>query len=678
MLHSSNVKPIMDAETGDLNQPYNELDIFEVLTEFERTIAHSSFETTVRSALRFLSDVVGVGRASVALLRDDRQGFCVFDSTMQITGVESGRFLPHGSATLSETVEEERAIYRQDIREWPRTNLVDQAFAAAGLLCTLSVPLRFGGSCRGSLNVAVSRTDGLPLNIRQLIELLAPRLAYALEVGQALDALAESEARFRLVFEAVGEGLIVADTATKQIRMANPAACALLGRSEAEILGMDVAELHPLEQMQDVRNAFNAMLSGSLDTALDIPIVRRNGTVLLVDITSRSTVIDKRPCVVGLVRDANERRTREQEISQVQKLESIRTLAAGIAHDFNNLLTGVIGNLTLALMQVDEASGVQELLADAEIAATRATALTRQLLTFSKGGAPVRGLMNLPQVLRDAASLATSGSNVQCQFEFPEGTCTMMGDAGQLTQVFQNLVRNAVDAMPNGGVVTIAVARERQDAGEMLCIEVRDQGSGIAPEHLDQIYTPFFSTKRGKSGLGLAVASSVVHNHGGHISVESTPGLGSSFLVCIPISGPHLEPISMKNNGNKGTGRVLIMDDESLVLDVATRALRLAGYHTMAVTNGADAVEHYREALELGQRYDAVVLDWTIPGGMGGKEAAQEILTLDPGARLMVSSGYSEDSAMAEYRAHGFTGVLPKPYSATQLCDAVRALMPAQ
>lgn len=667
----------MDAETGALNQRYSDLEFFELLTEFERIIAHSSFETTVRSAIRFLAEEVGVDRASVALLRDDRQGFCVFDTTTQIVGVESGRFLPHGSATLSETVEEERPIHRADIREWPRTNLVDQALVASGLLCTLSVPLRFGNACRGALNVAVSEVNGLPPKIRQLIELLAPRLAYALEVGQALDALAESEARFRLVFEAVGEGLIVADTATKRIRMANPAACAMLGRSEAEILEVDVAELHPPGQLQDVRNAFEAMLNGSTDTALDVPVLDRNGSVLLVDITSRATVIDKRPCIVGLVRDANERRVREQEVLQVQKLESIRTLAAGIAHDFNNLLTGVIGNLTLALMQVDEASELRELLADAETAATRATALTRQLLTFSKGGAPLRGLMNVAQVLRDAASLATSGSNVQCQFEFPEeGACTMMGDAGQLTQVFQNLVRNAVDAMPNGGIVTVQVTREREEAGETLCVQVRDHGSGIAPEHLDQIYTPFFSTKRGKSGLGLAVANSVVHNHGGRISVESTRGVGSSFLVWLPISGPH-ESASAKVTGIEGIGRILVMDDESLVLDVATRALQLAGYHTMAVTNGVEAVEQYRDALERGRRYDAVVLDWTVPGGMGGREAAQRILTLDPSARLMVSSGYSEDSAMAEYRNHGFSGVLPKPYSATQLCDAVRAILPA-
>jgi CheY-like chemotaxis protein/anti-sigma regulatory factor (Ser/Thr protein kinase) len=326
-------------------------------------------------------------------------------------------------------------------------------------------------------------------------------------------------------------------------------------------------------------------------------------------------------------------------------------------------------------MSLADSHEARPLLDEAQRAATRATALTRRLLTFAKGGTPLRRCMNIVQVVRDSANLATSGSNVSCQFDLPDQALAVMADEGQLAQVFQNLVRNGVEAMPGGGTVRVQLSRQTGSDGDEICIAVSDQGPGIAPELLDKIFLPFFSTKERGSGLGLAVAYSIIQNHGGRIQVSSALGVGTTFRVSLPAMGNGQDGASPSRAKPQGTGRILVMDDEAAVLRLAERALRDAGYATKVVGNGSDAVEVYRKLFADGQRFDAVVLDLTVRGGMGGKEAAERILALDPAAHLMVSSGYSEDSVMAEYRRHGFSAVLPKPYTAQQLCDAVHGMI---
>jgi len=653
----------------------NDINAIQLVAEFDRQTAHLSFGEIAKGALGFLVDRLQVSRASVALVRAEGDGFWLYDATVDVKGVESRRIIPHGSATLSETVEQKRAIYRPDVRDWPAKNPVDQAFVSHGLLSTFSVPLMSGGRCTGTLNAAAAKVDGIDLATRQVIELVAPRLAYALMMGIALDDLAESESRFRDVFETVGDGIVVADISNRKIVMLNATMCALLGRSPSELPGLTINEIHPADRMAEVISIFEAMVRGERDHAMEIPLLRADGTVFLADVSARSTVISGKGCVVGVFRDATTRRLREDEQLHVQKLESIRTLAAGIAHDFNNLLTGLIGNISLAQMSLDSSSEAHVVLGEAQRAAMRATALTRQLLTFAKGGTPLRRCMSLVQVVRDSANLATSGSNVNCQFDLPACELAVMGDEGQLAQVFQNLVRNAVDAMPGGGVVRVRLSLQPGNDGEDICVEVSDQGPGIAPDVVDKIFLPFFTTKKGGSGLGLAVAYSIIENHGGRIRVSSALGVGTTFRVILPAIGTAKDTPDPPREPQRGAGRVLVMDDEAIVLRVAERVLRDAGYVTQTATHGREVVDIYRKAFADGQPFDAVVLDLTVRGGMGGREAAERILAIDPTARLMVSSGYSEDSVMADYRRHGFSAVLPKPYSAQQLCDAVQRMI---
>jgi PAS domain S-box-containing protein len=651
------------------------VDAVQLIADFDRDTSHLSFGEISKGALRFMADRLHVDRASVALLRSEGDGFWLYDATLDVQGVESGKIIPHGSASLSETVEQKCAIYRPDIRDWPAKNPVDQAFIAREFLSTISVPLLSGGRCTGTLNAAASGVDGLDPATRQVIELVAPRLAYALVMGMALDDLAESEARFRDVFDTVGDGIVVADVSNRKLVMVNLAMYALLGRQPGELQGLTINHIHPRDRIDEVIAIFESMMRGERDHALEIPMLRADGTVFLADVSARSTVISNKRCVVGVFRDATERRQREDEQLHIQKLESIRTLAAGIAHDFNNLLTGLIGNVSLAQMSLTSSHEARSLLDEAQRAASRATALTRQLLTFAKGGAPLRRRMNIGQVVRDSANLAISGTNVSCQFDLPEEDLAAMADEGQLAQVFQNLVRNAAESMPQGGTVRVKLSQHTGSEGDEISVEVTDQGPGIAPELLDKIFLPFFSTKERGSGLGLAVAYSIIQKHGGRIQVSSALGVGTTLRVSLPALGNWQDSSSVPRAKRHETGRVLVMDDEPAVLRLAERALQDAGYATKMAANGSDAVEIYRKVFAGGQRFDAVVLDLTVRGGMGGKEAAERILAIDPAARLMVSSGYSEDAVMAEYRRHGFCAVLPKPYTAQQLCEAVQGMI---
>lgn len=666
------------AMTRPLDDPRNLVDDFDVvqcIAQFDAQLSRLSFDEVTKSALQFMAEELKVARASIALLREEGDGFLLFDATVDVKGVESGKILGHGSASLSETVADGVAIYRPDIREWPKSNPVDAAFATHGLLSTFSVPLVAEGRCIGTLNAAAVGVDGISPALRQVIASLAPRLASAIETGRVHDSLRESRKQLSDVFETVGDGIAVVEYATRRVVMANSTMARMVGRTLDEMKAFPIDQLHPPGTYSDVVSRIRAMMSEGAGTAADIPMMRQDGGEFLADVTARRTMIGERSCVVAVFRDASARRLREEAQIQTQKLESIRTLAAGIAHDFNNLLTGVVGNVSLAQMLFDETHEAWSLLEEAQRAATRATALTRQLLTFAKGGTPLRERLNLVKVLRDATTLATAGTQTQCHFELSHDSVTVQGDEGQLAQVFQNLVRNAVEAMPNGGTVKVRLNVQKGSEGQEACVEVCDEGTGVAPELLDKIFVPFFSTKSGGSGMGLAVAHSIVHSHGGRMLASSEPGIGTTFRVFLAVcDGPVTKP-ELPSMVARGAGRVLVMDDEAIVRQVSTHALSLAGYHTEATNSGRDAVDAYQRALAEDRRFDAVVLDLTVPGGMGGRDAAAEILRLDPSARLMVSSGYSEDSAMAEFRRYGFSAVLPKPYSARQLCDAVQRLL---
>jgi CheY-like chemotaxis protein len=379
-------------------------------------------------------------------------------------------------------------------------------------------------------------------------------------------------------------------------------------------------------------------------------------------------------------RDITEQVRMADELLRASKLDSLGILAGGIAHDFNNILTSVIGNLSLAKMYSAAGDKVFPRLEEAEKASVRAKDLTQQLLTFAKGGAPVRQTASIVELIMDSTQFTLRGSNVRCAFFLPEDLWPADVDEGQISQVINNLVINAMQAMPEGGV--IQVRAENANLGEdnglglppgrYVRIAVADCGSGIRPEHLAKIFDPFFTTKQTGSGLGLATAYSIIKRHDGLINVESTLGIGTIFRVYLPASNqPVQTPQVVQIGPLAGQGRVLVMDDEPLIRELAVTALETLGYRVHTVPDGAEAVRCFAEAKARGDPFQALVMDLTIPGGMGGKEAVKKILALDPNARAIVSSGYSNDPVMAHFRDHGFRGVVGKPYRIEELAKAL-------
>jgi signal transduction histidine kinase/CheY-like chemotaxis protein len=391
--------------------------------------------------------------------------------------------------------------------------------------------------------------------------------------------------------------------------------------------------------------------------------------------------------VIGSVfvfRDVAERSRLEAELMRSSKLESVGVLAGGIAHDFNNILTIVMGNLSLALLDPKVVERAGKWLQAAERGTFRARDLTQQLLTFAKGGDPVRSAVPLPEVVQEAAQFALHGSKVKCEFFLAPDAWPADVDKGQIGQVVHNLVINAVQAMPEGGVIEISVRNEVVHNGDRppltpgsyLKISIGDNGSGIRPDHLPRIFDPYFTTKKQGSGLGLATVYSVIKKHQGHVEVESELGKGTTFHLWLPAA--QFASVAEKTTNSpfaEMKGRVLFMDDEEPIRLMAEVLLKRLGFDPTVVSDGAEAVRTYHQEQENGNPFDIVVMDLTVPGGMGGKDAMDALLKLDPKVRAIVSSGYSSDPIMANYQSHGFRGRVAKPYRLVDFAKTLRQVL---
>lgn len=525
---------------------------------------------------------------------------------------------------------------------------------------------------------------------RQMIERTQLAFVDLTQVRSAESALAAERERLSVTLRAMTESVITTDTAGI-VRFMNEAAGELTGWQPAAAVGRPIEDVCALSAEKTGRIIMAPVASAlSADRPVDLPpqtLLRpRLGPVRAVEgrCAPMHDLKGRGIGVVLVVRDVTSRSRLEGELLRASKLESVGVLAGGIAHDFNNLLAIVMGNLQLALLDPPTAASGGRWLQEAERGTIRARELTQQLLTFAKGGEPVRAAVRLTDVVREAAEFALHGAAVRCEFNLAAELRAADADKGQIGQVVQNLVLNAVQAMPDGGIIRIVLQNDSVDEGAVLPIapgeyiklSVSDTGQGIAPEHLARIFEPFFTTKELGTGLGLATVYSVVHKHRGHVTVESEIGLGTTFHLWLPAARTEpIAPVTSVASLEPLKGRVLLMDDEEPIRDMTTTLLERLGLEATVTCDGGEAVKQYVLAQMAGRPFDVVIMDLTVPGAMGGAAAMKEILKIDPNARGIVSSGYSSDPVMANFREHGFRGSVPKPYRVGDFAQTLRDVL---
>ena len=491
---------------------------------------------------------------------------------------------------------------------------------------------------------------------------------------QAEESLLESEEKYRLLVSKL-PALVFKGYADWAVDFFDDKIEALTGYSKAEFDSRRLkwSEVIRSEDLSSVKDAFIQALRTNQSYVREYRIKAKDGGILWIQ--EKGQIIrhqdGKIDYISGVFFDITERKIFEEERLIFSKMESLGVLAGGIAHDFNNILTVILGNINLAMLDLPVEYGGQKILTEAEKACFQAQSLARQLLTFAKGGAPIKELVAIEPLIRESATFACRGSAVRGEFTLPDNLWALEVDPGQINQVFQNLIINAIQAMPGGGTIKIqaenlVLAAESDlplSPGRYVKISLQDQGGGMPAGYLAKIFDPYFTTKQKGSGLGLATSYFIIKNHHGHIAVESKLGVGTTFTIYLPaVDRKVSRPPEVEMKLYSGKGKILVMDDEDLVREVVGKMVVYLGYEANLARDGAEAISIFTEAQKSGQPFDAVILDLTVPGGMGGKEAMENLLKIDPKVKAIASSGYSDDPVMAEFHKYGFSAIIPKPY----------------
>ncbi len=511
------------------------------------------------------------------------------------------------------------------------------------------------------------------------------------ERRKALMELRESEERFRDTADMLPSVICEADI-DMVVRYINNVGLETFGYSRSDFDGgINLLDLfHPSEK-ERAANYLKKTLKGAKVSPTEYRMLRKDGSEIFALVNSAP--ICKKREVVGIrnsLSDVTEKRKMEEELLKARKLESMATFAGGVANDINNLLAVTVGSIKLARMGMDPKNSASELLTIAEEAAWREKKLTDRLITFSADWEPAKEPTRIGDLIRDSVS-PVPGSGVRCEVSIAEDLCVVDVDRELMRNVIKDLVSNADQSMPKGGVikvraenVTLATEDIKPDLpskrGRYVKISIRDQGRGISEEDLSRIFDPYFSTKeRGNRvgmGLGLSTAYSIIKKHGGHISVKSELGRGTTFFIYLPVSRREVsEEVIPEKSRNIARGKILVMDDEELVRDITRRMLEHVGYEVTLAMEGGEAIKLYEEAIRSEQPFDAVILDLTVAEGMGGRETVQRLLKIDNNVKAVVTSGYTSDPAINDFRRYGFSACIPKPYKMEELIGVLNGLI---
>ncbi|MBU1056145.1 MAG: PAS domain S-box protein [Proteobacteria bacterium] len=488
------------------------------------------------------------------------------------------------------------------------------------------------------------------------------------------EALHVEQERFSKAFRASPNPMTISRMADGTIIEVNEIWIETFGHSRAESVGKTSVSLGIWGDPANRKKAMQKLQeTGSLRN-YEIDLWRKSGEARHVLLSIECFEIESEQYLIAIVQDITERKKIEEELLKSRKLESIGILAGGIAHDFNNILTSIIGNIALARMQTKRDDERFELLSEAEAASAKAQALTKQLLTFARGGAPLKEIASIKEIVEESSLFVLRGSQSSCEFFMAEDLWVVEVDVGQISQVINNIVINANQAMPEGGIIRVAaenvIINETHglplNPGRYVRLSIKDQGVGIAEKYYSNIFDPYFTTKQEGSGLGLTTTYSIIKKHDGYITVQSRLGVGTTFNIYLPASEKSV-PEKEEARLITGHGRILVMDDDESLRKTVGKILQKLGYEPEFAKDGTEAIEMYKKAKESKKPYDAVILDLTIPGQMGGQEAIKKLLEIDPEVKAIVSSGYSEDTVLSNFKEYGFKGIMPKPFEAQSL-----------
>jgi len=536
---------------------------------------------------------------------------------------------------------------------------------------------------------------GAPILAITLAWLVGLRLQVRLQTRRRTSAerrLAEEREQHAVALRSIGEGVIATDT-TGTVTLLNPRAESLTGWPSGGAIGRPLADIFQLtggRSIVDSESLFHRVLDEGTILTLPARTTLTSGSNRTFPIACTAAPIQTTEGghrgIVVVFDDHTERYRIDSELEKASRLESVGLLAGGIAHDFNNILTAIAGSLSLVRMAVRDGEPFEEELAVAERATIEASSLTKQLLTFARGGQPIKQPTMLGELLTEATSFALRGSSVRSEMMVKEDLWVVDADGGQIRQVVYNIVINAQEAMPDGGYITVSAFNREVTPdeapkigplapGKYVCIEFTDHGDGIPPEHVQKVFDPYFTTKKRGSGLGLTTTYSIVKSHGGHVVVDSALGKGTTFLVYLPATGNEVPKTALRPFAHPTvSGRVLVMDDDKVLRSTTSRILKKFGYDVDAVPDGQAAIDACAAAQQDNNPYQLAILDLTIPDGMGGEEAVAQIGEIAPQTKTIVSSGYSTSPVMADFKDFGFDGMVCKPYTADDLIKAIRAV----
>ena len=508
---------------------------------------------------------------------------------------------------------------------------------------------------------------------------------------QEAEISAERE-RLLVTLWSIGDAVVTTDQDGK-VTLINPVAQELTGWNHLEAVGRRLSEVFDVYNEltgQPIDDPVTKVIStGQIITLANHTVLksRLGRTRPIAD--SGAPIRNREGEIIGVVlvfRDVTLEQQMRDEVLKKLKLDSLGLLAGGIAHDFNNILAAILGNISLAKIDLGTESPSIRYLTETEQATLRARDLASQLLAFSKGGAPQKRLLSIRNLIVDSSRFALRGSNIKFNFYFPENLWPVEIDSSQITQVVHNIVINARQAMPGGGEIFISgnnmelnsqMAKHLMlPAGRYITLSFKDLGPGISPDIINKIFDPFFTTKRSGSGLGLFSSYTIAKNHDGTLTVDSKVNYGSNFTLYLPASPEKsLSEESSRDTIIYGTGRILLMDDDQMVRTMTAELLKKLGYEVETANKGEEVLEKYQKATEEKRPYEIVIMDLTVPGGKGGKDTLDELLILDPNVKAVVSSGYSNDPIMAEFEAHGFKGCVAKPYRIEDLSRVISRIM---